>query len=57
MPGFTFPEDEVVWMKCRATKGCPGNEAKVEMKQKLPTGGTFLKYKCLTCGKGFGITL
>jgi len=57
MPGFVFPEDETVWMACRATQGCPGNKTKVEMKQKLPSGGTYLKYKCLTCGKGFGVVV
>jgi len=56
-PGFEFPENEEVWVSCRATQGCPGKMAKVEMKRKLPMGGTYLKYKCLTCGKGFGVSL
>lgn len=56
-PGMEFPEDEVVWMACRATQGCKGNHAKVEMKHTVPMAGTSIRYKCLTCNKSFFVTI
>lgn len=51
------PEDEVVWMKCRARRTCEGNQAKVLLKKNMGIHGTWIQYKCLTCNTPFGITL
>lgn len=49
------PEDETVWMKCRARKGCAGNQAKVLLKKNEGLRGTWIQYQCLTCNTPFGI--
>lgn len=51
------PEDEVVWVKCRARKTCDGNQAKVLLKKNMGLQGTQIIYQCLTCNGTFGITL
>ena len=51
------PEDEVVWMKCRARKTCEGNQAKVLLKKNNGIHGTWIQYVCLTCNTPFGINL
>ena len=51
------PEDEVVWMKCRARKTCEGNQAKVLLKKNMGLHGTWIQYVCQTCNTPFGINL
>lgn len=46
----------VKWIKCRAKNNCEGNDAKVVMKFKLPTGGTSIRYRCQKCNRIFHIT-
>ena len=49
------PEDEVVWVKCRASKTCEGNRSKVLLKKNEGLNGTWIQYQCLTCKRPFGI--
>lgn len=51
------PEDEVVWTKCRGSKNCAGNRAKVLLKKNEGFGGTWIQYVCLTCNKPFSIRI
>ena len=46
-----------IWIKCRASEKCPGTQAEIKMRFSLPTGGTSIRYKCLTCDKPFHITV
>lgn len=41
--------DETVWIHCRATKGCEGNQAKVVLRHPRGGGGFNTRYKCLSC--------
>lgn len=46
------PPKEIVWMKCRVSENCPGNQAYLTMLTKNPLvngGGTFYRYRCTTC--------
>ena len=60
------PEEKKVWIACRATPGCAGNQAVVVFNRTtVPTGpgGTFspegagrvIRYRCCTCGGAFHI--
>jgi len=51
------PDDEVVWVNCRARKSCDGNQAKVLLKKSMGMQGTWIQYQCLKCNTPFGITL
>jgi len=53
--GLQHPEDEVVWVKCRAKNKCEGNRAKVLLKKQQGVGGTWIQYVCLTCNTPFAI--
>jgi len=55
-PNIERPEDEVVWVNCRARKTCEGNRAKVLLKKNMGIQGTWIQYQCLTCNTPFGIT-
>lgn len=37
-------------------KGCGGQKAKILLKVKIPTGGTCIRYECVSCHKPFSIT-
>lgn len=52
-----FNNPEPVWMACRATQGCKGKYAVLEMKQTVPFAGTILHYKCTTCMKKFTVAI
>ncbi len=56
------PNEKVVWIACRATPNCPGNQAvMVFSKSRQPTqsdfamGGSITRYRCKTCGGAFHI--
>jgi len=58
------PGEKQVWIKCRATEGCPGNYAVIVFNKDLnktePGGGfnpqgNVVRYRCLTCGKSFHV--
>ena len=51
------PDDEVVWVKCRARASCEGNMAKVLLKKNMGMQGTWIQYVCQTCKTPFGINL
>lgn len=51
------PENEVVWMNCRARASCEGNQAQVILKKHNGIHGTWIQYKCLKCNTPFGISL
>ena len=46
-----------VWVACRAKPLCEGKEALMVFKSKLASGGKTIRYKCLTCGCSFHVTL
>ena len=47
---------ERVWVSCRSSAPCGGNQAIVKMATKLPKGGMSIRYRCATCNKPFHIT-
>ena len=59
-------EEKVVWIKCRASEGCEGNQAVIVFSRAHSTvqgggfipaaGGRMTRYRCLTCGKSFHVT-
>lgn len=58
-------EAKVVWMSCRATPGCKGNQAEMMgMAQGgmkiggalIASGGAVVRYKCQTCNASFVIS-
>lgn len=51
------PEKKIVWVNCRATPGCGGNQALVVRKFKLSAGGKSIRYKCMKCNRNFHISL
>jgi len=45
-------DKDVVWMNCRAKKGCEGHYAKAVFKKTIPLvdgGGESVRYRCMTC--------
>jgi len=56
-----YPKGEIVWIKCRATKNCKGNQAEVVRAQdatsELGYGGRMSGYRCMTCKRVFFITV
>jgi len=53
------PPKEVVWMKCRVSEACPGNQAFISLMQRNPLtsgGGTSYRYRCTTCNGVWHIT-
>ena len=59
---------KIVWMSCRATAGCEGKQAEIvfsRVAQPMMPGGGFnpqagsrsIRYRCLTCGQPFHVTL
>ena len=47
-----------VWIACRATSGCEGKIARIEILfPQSGNGGRSTRYKCLTCNRHFHITL
>lgn len=54
------PPKKEVWMSCRATPGCEGKKAFISLMQKrafLQGGGTFYRYRCLTCNGVWHVTV
>lgn len=54
-PGVQRPENEIVWMKCRARNSCEGNQARVLLKKNEGLQGTWIQYVCLKCKTPFSI--
>ena len=54
-PAAPKPPEEgpEVWFACRAKEGCPGTQSRLILRQKTPTGGFMLRYRCLTCNRVF----
>ena len=50
-------KQKTVWITCRAKAGCEGKQATLVFENKLPEGGTARRYRCLTCGGAFHITV
>lgn len=53
------PPKEIVWMKCRVSEACPGNQAYISLMQRnsiLQGGGTSYRYRCTTCNGVWHIT-
>ena len=59
---------QIVWMACRGTTGCEGQQAEVifsRVAQPITSDGGFqphaggrsIRYRCLTCGQPFHITM
>ena len=46
-----------VWVKCRGSRPCGGNTAKIAIVFKLKTGGKSIRYRCTDCNGVFHITL
>ena len=48
---------KTVWIACRAAPSgrCGGNQATVVKLIRTPGGGSIGHYKCLTCGRRFGV--
>lgn len=46
---------KTVWRSCR--KGCGGNQAVIELKLKIDTGGTRIRYRCENCGHRSVVTI
>jgi len=50
--------DKPLWISCRATQGCEGNYAVQTISGEIGLdngGGSWLRYRCLTCGGSFHI--
>ena len=53
------PEKKIIWMKCRASEACDGNQAYATMIFARPFvqgGGKTVRYRCLKCNGVFSIT-
>ena len=48
---------KIVWIKCRSTRPCEGNNSQIVSITPLPKGGNAIRYKCMTCGKKFNVVL
>lgn len=55
--GIERPDDEVVWVACRAKNKCEGKQARVLFKKNEGMGGTRIQYVCKTCNTPFSIRL
>jgi hypothetical protein len=53
--GIVRPENEEVWMACRARKSCKGNTARVLLKKNEGIQGTWIQYICKTCNTPFSV--
>ena len=60
------PPKKIVWIKCRASEGCEGNQAEIVFVHNaspvsgdgsfIPeAGGRSVRYKCTTCGNPFHV--
>lgn len=52
---------KIVWMKCRAKgvldqRSCDGTQAVASFDIKLPSGGKLSRFRCVKCGRTFGVT-
>ena len=56
-PGIVRPENEAVWVSCRARKTCEGRRAKVLLKKNEGIHGMWIQYVCLRCNTPFSIRL
>lgn len=53
------PPKQIVWMKCRASEACPGNQAYISLLTRNPLvagGGTSYRYRCTTCNGAWQVT-
>ena len=48
---------KIVWVACRATKGCTGKQSEQVSHTPTQLGGHITRYKCTTCEKQFQIQL
>ena len=53
--GIIRPEGEVVWVNCRGSASCEGNQATVLLKKNEGIHGTWIQYVCLTCNRPFSV--
>jgi len=62
------PPKKIVWMSCRASEGCEGKQAEIvwsKAAQPVNPGGGFnpqaggrsIRYRCLTCGQPFHVSM
>jgi hypothetical protein len=54
-----IPEKKIVWIKCRASEACDGNQAYATMIITRPAtagGGRTTRYRCCKCNGMFQIT-
>ena len=49
-------EQPPIWFACRATPGCPGQQARIRFKRRLAEGQIQTRYICTTCEKPFHLT-
>ena len=47
---------KTVWMSCRGSRPCGGNQATIVMKVPTPGGGWSVRYQCQKCGTAFAIS-
>jgi len=45
------------FIRCQASQRCEGNQARLDFKKKLASGGHAYRYTCLTCNKAWHISL
>jgi len=55
--GIERPENEIVWVSCRAKNRCEGKQAKVLLKKNDGMNGTWIQYVCTSCKTPFSIRL
>jgi len=48
-------EEKIVWIACRATRGCEGQQAVMVFRHKSGGGGHNARYRCTTCNGSFHI--
>ena len=51
----TDPKKKTVWIACRATPNCPGNQAIVVFSKRHAGGGSNTRYRCTVCNRTFHI--
>lgn len=46
---------KIVWISCRAKRGCDGKQATIVFRKRTPGGGVAARYRCMTCSGAFHI--
>ena len=49
------PPQKKVWVKCRSSRPCGGNQALIVFVKNTKTSGRVVRYKCLKCGRKFHV--